>query len=194
MVDDGSTDRTLEIARGYGDKVKAVSLGANYGKGAAVRKGMLEAKGELRLFTDADLSTPIEEVEKLIEKINEGADICIGSRALDRSLIKERQPFYREYMGRIFNKFVQIFAFKGISDTQCGFKLFVKKAAETIFPSAVIDGFSFDVEILYLAKKNGLKIAQVPVVWINDKRSTVNPIVDSAKMFLELLKIKKIHG
>jgi len=193
VVDDGSEDNTKEAIVQFGDKVKAIQQKENYGKGAAVRTGMLNAKGKVRLFSDADFSTPIYEVFKLLDKINAGADVCIGSRAIDRSLVKEHQPFYREYMGRIFNKFVQTLIFKGITDTQCGFKAFTDKAANLIFPKAKINGFSFDVELLFLAKKLGLNVEQVAVEWYNDERSTVNPIKDSTMMFLELFKIRKLH-
>lgn len=193
VVDDGSDDNTNDAILQFGDKVKAIQQTGNFGKGAAVRTGMLAAKGKVRLFSDADFSTPIYEVFKLLDKINNGADICIGSRAIDRSLVKEHQPFYREYMGRIFNKFVQTLIIKGITDTQCGFKAFTEKAANMIFPKAKINGFSFDVELLFLAKKQGLKVEQAAVEWYNDERSTVNPIKDSTMMFIELFKIRKLH-
>ncbi|MFN3269991.1 MAG: dolichyl-phosphate beta-glucosyltransferase [Candidatus Kapaibacteriota bacterium] len=194
VVDDGSTDKTLEKLNHYSDKIKIISYNPNRGKGAAVRTGMLKAKGKFRVFSDADLSTPIYEIEKLLDKLTSGADVCIGSRALDPSLIKEHQPFYREFMGKTFNKFVQLIVFRGIEDTQCGFKGFTDKAAEMVFSKSKIDGFSFDVEILYLAKKAGLKIEQVPVEWYNDKRTKVNPLRDSINMFIELFKIKKLHS
>lgn len=193
VVDDGSQDNTNEAVKQFKDKVKLIIQTENFGKGAAVRTGMINAKGKIRLFSDADFSTPIYEIYKLIDRINQGADICIGSRAIDRSLVKEHQPFYREYMGRIFNKFVQTLIFKGINDTQCGFKIFTEKATNLIFPKAKINGFSFDVELLYLAKKQGLKVEQVAVEWYNDERSTVNPIKDSAMMFFELFKIRRLH-
>lgn len=193
VSDDGSKDRTCEIVASFNSGVKLVKLGQNLGKGAAVRRGMLEANGKYRIFTDADFSTPIYEVEKLIALFKTGADICIGSRALNPELVKEHQPFYREFMGKTFNKFVQFLLIKGIKDTQCGFKGFTDSAAEKVFSLAKIDGFSFDVELLFLAKRLGLTIEQTPVEWYNDDRSRVNPIFDSANMFLELLKIKRIH-
>jgi len=194
VVDDGSTDNTLAELEKFSTEIKVISYKPNRGKGAAVRTGMLSAKGDIRVFSDADLSTPIHEIFNLIEKINLGADVCIGSRAIDPSLIKLHQPFYREFMGKTFNKFVKAFVMKGIDDTQCGFKGFTSKAAELIFPKTKIDGFSFDVEILYLAKKLGLRIEQVPVEWYNDRRTKVNPIRDSFEMFLELFKIRKLHS
>ena len=194
VVDDGSKDRTIEAAKEFSHlSIRIIKQPRNMGKGAAVRRGMLESDGDLRIFTDADFSTPIHEVEKIIKKINTGADICIGSRALDPSMIKEHQPFYREFMGKTFNRIVQFLLFKGISDTQCGFKGFTRLAAETIFNKAKIDGFSFDVEILYLASMEGFRVEQVPVEWYNDNRSKVNPIKDSTMMIVELFKIKNLH-
>ncbi|MGB9851777.1 MAG: dolichyl-phosphate beta-glucosyltransferase [Candidatus Kapaibacteriota bacterium] len=194
VVDDGSTDKTLQRVESFKEDVRIISYSPNRGKGAAVRTGMLNAKGKYRIFSDADLSTPIYEIEKLLEKLEAGADICIGSRAIDPSLIKKHQPFYREFMGKTFNKFVQLIVFRGIEDTQCGFKGFTERAAELVFSHSKIDGFSFDVEILYLAKKAGLKIEQVPVEWYNDSRTKVNPLRDSMNMFIELFKIKKLHS
>jgi dolichyl-phosphate beta-glucosyltransferase len=194
VVDDGSSDKTVEVCKQFLPKLNVISQGVNLGKGAAVRTGMLEAKGDIRIFMDADLSTPIYEVNKVIEQLQKGADVCIGSRAMNRALVKEHQPFYREFMGKTFNKIVQLLVFKGIEDTQCGFKAFTKKASDIIFPKAKINGFSFDVELLYLSTKAGLKIEQVPVEWYNDKRSTVHPIFDSLKMLIEITKIKKIHA
>ena len=193
VVDDGSSDHTAEIASQFDGKVTVLVQPHNMGKGAAVRRGMLEAKGDIRIFTDADFSTPIYEIKKLLNVFENGADICIGSRAMDPSMIKEHQPFYREFMGRTFNKFVQLLFFKGIKDTQCGFKGFTREAVEKIFPYAKINGFSFDVELLYLASKAGLNTVQIPVEWYNDARSTVNPIKDSTMMLIELLRIRHLH-
>jgi len=194
VADDGSTDDTVEIANTFHEKVRAVALPKNTGKGAAVRMGMLEAKGEIRIFTDADFSTPIYEIEKIIYSLKNNYDVVIGSRALDYDMVKEHQPFYREFMGKTFNKFVQLMVIKGIKDTQCGFKGFTAEAAKEIFSKAKIDGFSFDVEALYLAKKANLKIDEVPVEWYNDDRSKVNPITDSISMLIEIFKIKKLHS
>ncbi len=193
VVDDGSTDNTVKTAQEITNGITVLKQEKNMGKGAAVRRGMLAAKGDIRVFSDADFSTPIYEIEKLLEKIEAGADICIGSRALDPSMIKEHQPFYREFMGKTFNKFVQMLLVKGIEDTQCGFKGFTKKAVETIFPQAKINGFSFDVELLYLASKAGLRVEQVSVEWYNDARSKVNPVKDSLMMLIELWRIKRLH-
>lgn len=192
VVDDGSKDNTIEVVSAF-KSIRLLKQVKNQGKGAAVRRGMLEAKGDYRIFSDADFSTPIYEIKKVLNELKKGADICIGSRALDRNMIKEHQPFYREFMGKTFNKFVQVLLLKGIKDTQCGFKSFTKKSAEMVFSHAKIDGFSFDVEILFLARKLNLNIAQVPVEWYNDDRSKVNAIKDSLAMIIELLKIRNLH-
>jgi len=193
VVDDGSSDHTGGIAQQYNPRAKLYKLPKNLGKGAAVRAGVEQAKGDFILFTDADLSTPITELPKLYSALEENSDIAIGSRAIDSSLIKLHQPLYRELMGKTFNKIVQFLVFKGIKDTQCGFKLFKNSVAKEIFSQAKIDGFGFDVEILYLARKKNYKIAEIPVEWHNDKKSKINPIKDSLKMFIEILKIRKLH-
>ena len=204
VVDDGSKDRTVEVSAAAISRLSAntpnvagrvESLGSNLGKGAAVARGMLVAKGEIRIFTDADFSTPIKEIEKVIPLIESGeADVVIGSRAAQhRELVKKHQPWYREMMGRFFNLLVQAFVFRGFKDTQCGFKGFSAKSAEYIFPLQQIKGFSFDVEALYLANRAGFKIKEVAIEWYNDERSTVGALSDSSRMFLELLRIKKLH-
>jgi dolichyl-phosphate beta-glucosyltransferase len=204
VVDDGSTDDTCAVVSSTFARLSAgaanvypalIQLGTNDGKGAAVRRGMLEAKGEIVIFTDADLSTPVYEVEKVISAIErEGYDVVVGSRALEgRKLVKVHQPWYREMMGRFFNILVQLFVFRGIKDTQCGFKGFTHKAARSLFGEQKVMGFSFDVEILYLAKRNGYKVKEVAVEWYNDERTTVGALSDSTKMFLQLLRIRKLH-
>jgi len=193
VVDDGSTDSTVSLVESNFPKVQIIKQQQNMGKGAAVRRGMMEAKGTLRLFTDADLSTPIYELKKFIPVIENGFDIAIGNRALQSELIKEHQPFYREMMGKTFNKIVQLLVVRGISDTQCGFKLFTEKAAMDIFSKAEINGFSFDVEAVYLAGKMGYKIKEIPVEWYNDDRSKVHPIKDSLKMLIEIMRIRNLH-
>lgn len=192
VVDDGCKDRTLEIA---GEKVPAEHLNIlinerNMGKGATIRNGMINARGELRLFSDADLSTPIEELDKLAAPVKEGYDVTFGSRAMKESKLEVRQPWHRELMGRIFNLIVQILHLPGVKDTQCGFKLFTRKAAEDIFPRQKMPGFAFDVEILVIAKKLGYKMKEVPVRWIDSPASKVSPVKDAIKMFLDLVKLK----
>ncbi len=194
VVDDGSHDNTVGIARRF-PHVRILVQPQNYGKGAAVRRGMLEAQGHFRLFTDADLSTPITELPKLLYHVEQGtADVCIGSRALDRDNVKKHQPWLREMMGRSFNLLVQMLVFKGITDTQCGFKIFTAESANTLFSNAKIDGFGFDVEILFLAEKHGLRTAQESVLWFNDERTTVHPIIDSLAMLKEILRIRRLHA
>lgn len=204
VVDDGSSDATVATVQQLcKDKpgsltnidCRVIPLGKNSGKGAAVQRGMLESQGTVRIFTDADFSTPIHEVEKLIPLIDSGEyDVVIGSRAAEgRRLVKKHQPWYREAMGRFFNLLVQLFVFRGISDTQCGFKGFSGDAAMMLFPKQKVMNFSFDVEILYLARRNGYRIKEVAIEWYNDERSTVGALSDSLKMFLELLRIRKLH-
>ena len=190
VVDDGSRDATVDVVRGYvGDGLRLLAQPRNMGKGAAVRRGMLEARGRNRIFTDADFSTPITESVRVLAEL-ERFDVVIGSRALDASFIKEHQPWYRESMGKAFNLLVQAVAVPGIHDTQCGFKGFRAEAAEAIFSRTKIDGFGFDVEVLYIARRLGYSIKEIPVEWYNDPRSTLNPVSDSLKMFRELLMVR----
>jgi dolichyl-phosphate beta-glucosyltransferase len=193
IVDDGSRDNTAEIVERYtGENIRLLRQPGNRGKGAAVRRGMLEGKGDYRIFSDADFSTPVEETGRMLQFLEE-YDIVIGSRGIDASYIKEHQPWYRESMGKMFNLLVQAVAVPGIHDTQCGFKGFRAGAAEQVFSRAKIDGFSFDVEALFIARRLGLSIKEIPVEWHNDARSTLNPISDSLKMIRELLKIRSLH-
>jgi dolichyl-phosphate beta-glucosyltransferase len=174
VVDDGSGDETAERAReAGGEAVAVVSNDRNRGKGYSVRRGMLLARGARRLMTDADLSTPIQELERLIAALEAGSDIAIASRAVAGAHLEIRQPWFRENMGRLFNLVVRALAVRGIHDTQCGFKLFTADAAEATFRAARLDGFSFDVEVLYIARLRGLRIAEVPVTWRNDAATRV---------------------
>lgn len=194
VVNDGSKDKTVEVCKPYeNERIKVIDYKPNQGKGYAVRKGMLNAGGDIAVFSDADLSTPIEEIDKFLPYFKQGFDIVIGSRALKESNIKIHQPVYREWMGRVFNLFVQRFAIKGIKDTQCGFKAFTQNAAKKVFGLQQLNRFSFDVEALYIANKLGFRIKEVPVTWINDEASKVSAIKDSIKMFKDILKIKKLH-
>ena len=193
IVVDGSPDKTPDIAKDIASKdarVRVLVNEKNRGKGYSVRKGMLAASGEYLLFTDADLSTPIEEMDKLLPSLKGGYDVAIGSRALPGSRIKIHQPFYREYSGRVFNLIMRLVTFLDIKDTQCGFKCFTKKAAADVFKRQTLDGFTFDVEDLYIAKKLGYKIKEVPVVWMNSESSTVSFIKHSIQMFIDLLLIR----
>jgi len=196
VVGDGCTDRTCDIAAEAlaerpGDRI--LRRAENRGKGYSVREGVLASRGGLILFSDADLSTPITEFEKLYVRILAGDDIVIGSRALPESDIRRRQNRFRELMGKTFNFFVRLFVLRGIRDTQCGFKLFRREAALAIFSRLRIPGFGFDVEALYIARRLGFKISQVPVVWINSPQSKVRIIGSSVGMIGDLLRIKRLH-
>lgn len=195
VVDDGSKDRTCDLVETIVAKHSTVSLlrnGPNRGKGYSVGHGVSRAMGELILFSDADLSTPIEEFSRLEERL-EGFDIAIGSRAKAESNLEKRQPFYREGMGRTFNFLVRTLVFPGISDTQCGFKLFRSNPAKTIFALRKIDGFAFDVEILFIARRLGLSIVEVPITWCNDEASRVHPVKHSIQMLTDILRVRRIH-
>lgn len=196
VVDDGSTDGTAKIVEdadlswpdGLRD-VRLVSNGENRGKGYSVRHGMLEAQGRIALFTDADLSAPIEEFDKLRAALA-NVDVVIGSRALNRRLITVHQSRLRELAGIIFNAFVKVFTGLPFADTQCGFKAFVMERAKIIFEQQRIERFGFDPEILFLAKRHGLRTVEVPVAWAHDPATKVNVYRDSVKMFLDLLVIR----
>ena len=196
LVDDGSTDDTVARARRYAAEEKlglrVVSYGENRGKGAAIRAGVLESAGDPVLVSDTDLSTPLSEWTKLAAKLPTHP-IAIGSRAIEQALVRKRQPFYRQFMGRTFNMFVRLLTVRGIGDTQCGFKLFRGDVARELFRSARIDRFAYDVEILYLAQRRGIPIAEVPVVWINSPESKVAVIRDSLRMLWDLLWIRWMH-
>lgn len=179
VVDDGSHDLTGEVVRGLTPDIphlKVISYGINRGKGHALRKGVLASKGEVVLLTDADLSTPIEELSKLLPLIHDNkCEVAIGSRALAVSEIIRKQPWWRQSMGKLFNKIVKVLILDDFSDTQCGFKIFSGDVARTLFGEAQIDRFAYDVEILALAKKKGYRILEVPIRWINSPESKVNP-------------------
>ncbi|MEK6938124.1 MAG: dolichyl-phosphate beta-glucosyltransferase [Nanoarchaeota archaeon] len=194
-VDDGSKDKTREIVQEQieQDKDNLIRLNCkreNRGKGFSVKEGALLAKYNTVLFSDADLSTPIEELSNFLTEIPH-YDIVIGSRALKESNIKQHQPFYREFIGKTFNLLVRKITGLDIHDTQCGFKLF--KDCRNLFEQQKIERFSFDVELLYLANRNEKKILEKPVTWINDERSKVSAIKDSYRMFRDLIKIRWMH-
>lgn len=193
VVSDGSTDRTDEIVEKFasGDtRFRLIGYSPNRGKGYAVRTGMLETKAELLLFCDADLATPIEEVEKLLAKNAEGFPIAIGSRPLKESKLEVRQPWYREMLGRAFNKAVQLLAIKGIMDTQCGFKLFTYEASQQVFSRCKLDGFSFDFEALMIARDLDYAIAEVPIRWKHQEGSKVVLLRDGPRMLRDLIWLR----
>ncbi|MFC1745972.1 dolichyl-phosphate beta-glucosyltransferase [Candidatus Riflebacteria bacterium] len=203
VVDDGSKDGTARIVQDYAKVQSSTKLlqypppAANRGKGGAVRFGVLNATADLILFYDADGATPIEELERLIPVIKQdGADVAIGSRAKksEDTVVEKKQ--YRHIIGSTFNFLVQTFFLKGIEDSQCGFKLFKNSVAKELFALGKIDGFSFDVEILYLAGKQGYKVIEIPVNWVDQEGSKVNVFVDSPKMLWQmiLIKIRDIFG
>jgi len=197
VVDDGSTDGTADAAREELAAAKTVrtsviSYQSNLGKGRAVRLGLLASRGELALFTDADLSTPITETPKLLEPIARGeCDLTFGSRALDRSLIGVHQPWRREQGGRVFNLAVRVATGLPFWDTQCGFKAFRMSACRPIIEGATIDRFGFDVELLYVAHRAGLRLKEVPVRWDHADGSKVNFATDSYKMLSEVGRIRQ---
>ena len=192
VVDDGSTDATVaaahEASRAAGLPLRVLSLPANRGKGAALRAGVLATEGDLVLTSDADLSTPLSEWKKL-----EGADspIAIGSRGLDESTVRVPQPWYRRTMGKIFNQLVRRATGTNLRDTQCGFKLFDGAVARRLFAGATIDRFAYDVEILARAERDGIAIAEVPVLWFNSPESKVHALRDSFRMLVDLWRIRR---
>ncbi len=193
VVDDGSTDGTRALAEAFAAKNKNTVVAANpgnQGKGAAVKRGMLLARGKWRLFTDADSSTPIEFVNTFFPLADSGYDVVIGSRRVRGADVAKRQPFYRQGSGNIFSVLVRLLLLRGFIDTQCGFKLFSGAAAELIFPRLTIDGFGFDVEVLYIAVKRGLRVKEAPVRWIDSPYTHVHLVRDAAKMFTDLLRIR----
>lgn len=192
VVDDGSHDNTAEVVIDYAKsrpEVRLLSYQPNKGKGHAVRVGMLSGKGELLLINDADGSSPIEEVERLENAIANGADIAIGSRAKPDPSRKIVALAHRKFIGNTFNAIVQSLVLPGFYDTQCGFKLFKRNVARDLFGVNKIDGFGFDVEVLYIAKIRGYKTEELAINWANMEGSKVNVFVDSPKMLIEVMKV-----
>jgi dolichyl-phosphate beta-glucosyltransferase len=199
VVDDGSQDDTGTAVGSLRDSYHAlrlVRLPYNRGKGYAVRTGMLEAVGELRLFADADGATPIREVEKLEERITAGVDIAIGSRALRDSTCRVQAKWHRVVLGQIFNTIVRCLNVRGIADTQCGFKLLHAQAAKDIFSVLRVDGYGFDVELLFVAQQRGYRIAEVPVNWSDQAGTKVRVMRDGLRMLREVWSIRsnQLHG
>ena len=194
VVDDGSRDDTPDIIRQYAAKhanIKLVQNPGNCGKGFSVRNGMLHASGDLCLFTDADLSSPIAEAQKLFDAIGGGADVAFGSRWLRAELQTERQPLYRQLLGRIFNLALRVFLGLHYADTQCGFKAFRRDAAQRIFPLQKIERWGFDPEILFLARRFGFKVVEVPVHWAHSEGTRLHPFRDGMRMFVDVLHIRR---
>lgn len=201
LSDDGSTDGTLDELNKFAKKHENILVLANIhaGKGPTVQSGMLAAHGEWRLFTDFDQSTPLSEVEKLFPFTKKNYDIVIGSRGIEGAR-RDKEPWYRHYMGRGFNMLVQFLAIPGIYDTQCGFKLFSANATEQLFSKLVVygrqkergDAFTgaFDVEALFLANKYGFKIKEVPIYWHHHETDRVSPVKDSIRMLIDIIKIR----
>jgi dolichyl-phosphate beta-glucosyltransferase len=195
VADDGSSDGTADLVDRFAasaPRVRVLRLGRNRGKGAAVRDGILAARGREILFSDADLATPIEELLPLRAALAAGADIAIASRALPDSDIRTRQHPLRELMGRTFNVVVRALTVGNLKDTQCGFKLFRANVAHDLFGSATVDGFAFDVEILLLAR-GVYKVREVPVTWRHVEQSKVSPGRDAAQMLVDVLKLSLKH-
>jgi dolichyl-phosphate beta-glucosyltransferase len=193
VISDGSQDNTNQVVESFSQSNPNFSLLAyspNRGKGYAVRRGMLEVQADYILFSDADLAAPIEELIKLETAISETTPIAIGSRPLKDSKLEIRQPWYREMLGRAFNKAVQLLAVKGIDDTQCGFKIFRNDVAKDIFSRCKLDGFGFDFESLIIARDLGYQIAEVPIRWSHQEGSKVVLLRDGPRMLRDLLKIR----
>jgi dolichyl-phosphate beta-glucosyltransferase len=192
VVNDGSTDKTADLVKSFSLKypiINLVSYPNNKGKGCAVKKGMLSAKGEKRLFMDVDGSTPVDQVEKLLPYFEQGHEVVIGSRRVKGSQISSDQSWYRLFLGWVFRNMVNIILPLGIIDSQNGFKMFSAKSANEIFGKQTIDGWAFDVQILYIAKRLGYKIKEVPISWTNDKESKVT-LKGMMKMLWEVMKIR----
>jgi glycosyltransferase involved in cell wall biosynthesis len=190
VVDDGSQDQTAEIVSEF-PGIRLVRNDRNHGKGFTVRHGVLEARGEFILFTDADLSAPIEEVDKLLSASqSSGADAAVGSRALERELIGIHQPWFRDMGGRFFNLLVRAFTGLRLHDTQCGFKLFKRSSTRRAFESQRVEGFGFDPELLFLIEREGGRLVEVPVRWNDNPATKVRFLRDSTQMVLDLMAIR----
>jgi dolichyl-phosphate beta-glucosyltransferase len=193
VVNDGSRDNTAELVRGFAARdpvVRLVENPGNRGKGYAVRNGMLNARGKVVVFSDADLSSPIEEMPKLLAALAAGADIAIGSRWLKAELQTQRQSVLRQLFGRVFNLLLRIILRLRFKDTQCGFKAFTRRAAQTILPMQRIERWGFDPEILFLACKFGFRVEEVPVLWGHSGDTRIHPLLDGTRMFQEMLRVR----
>jgi dolichyl-phosphate beta-glucosyltransferase len=190
VIDDGSGDGTAEIAAGAGAAV--LRHQRNLGKGAAVRTGVLASRGDRVLVSDADFSTPIEEIEKLEPRLRE-AELVVGSRAVAGSMITQRQPFYRELMGKCFNLLIRALGVRGLRDTQCGFKLARGDEARALCAEMKVDGFAYDVELIWLARRRGYRVAEVGVIWADSADSRVDPVRSSLAMLRDVIAMRLYH-
>ena len=193
VVNDGSTDDTAEIVQAFAANhpiIRLIQNNGNRGKGYSVRHGMLEAMGSIVMFTDADLSSPMDEAERLFAAIREGADVAIGSRWLDRGRQTIHQPIYRQFFGRCFNAVTRMVMQLPFADTQCGFKAFTRSAAQAVFQLQRIERWGFDPEILFIALKRGYRVREVAVTWGHDERSRISYLKDGIKMLEELVCIR----
>lgn len=193
VVNDGSTDETRAIVSSAAlqyPNLRLIENSANRGKGYSVRNGILQARGEIVMFTDADLSAPIEEAERLFAAVANGADVALGSRWLDRSRQTLQQPLYRRFFGRCFNLLTRLIMHLPLADTQCGFKAFRREAARTIFTRQRVERWGFDPEILYIALRLGMKVQEVPVTWGHDERSRISYLRDGLRMIQDLLLVR----
>jgi len=193
VVNDGSTDSTASIVESFAAKdhrIRLLENGTNRGKGFSVRNGILHSSGNIVMFTDADLSSPMPEAERLFDAIRDGADVAIGSRWLEVSRQTIHQPLYRQFFGRCFNVVTRMIMRLPFADTQCGFKAFRRSAAQTIFQLQRIERWGFDPEILFIALKRGYNIREVPVTWGHDERSRISYLRDGIKMLEELIYVR----
>ena len=193
VVDDGSSDATVEVVQRWRQahpELYLIENPRNCGKGFSVRNGLLQASGDIVMFTDADLSAPIEEADLLFQAIANGADVAIGSRWLDRQKQTKHQPLYRRFFGRCYNWLTRTVMGLPFRDTQCGFKAFRREAAQSIFRLQTIERWGFDPEILFIAQRLGLRIAEVPVTWGHDERSRISYLRDGTQMLREMLEIR----
>jgi glycosyltransferase involved in cell wall biosynthesis len=193
VVNDGSSDATADVVRSFmrsAPEVRLMENRCNRGKGYSVRAGMLESRGDVALFTDSDLSAPIEEAESLFAAIEQGADIAIGSRWLESGRQTQRQPLYRQFFGRCFNAVTRMVMRLPFSDTQCGLKAFTREAAQVVFSMQTIERWGFDPEILFIALKRGFRVVEVPVSWAHDERTRMSYLRDGLKMLEEITIIR----
>jgi dolichyl-phosphate beta-glucosyltransferase len=194
VVDDGSRDRTVQVAEAFADRgVQVIRHERNRGKGAAIKTGVLASRGAEVLLSDADASTPIEELERLQRKLPE-APVVLGSRAVAGADIRQHQPFYRELMGKTFNLIIRLVGVRGLNDTQCGFKLLKGEVAREIGAELAIDGFAYDVELVWLARRHGYKVVEVGVIWVDSPDSRVDPIRSSLSMLRDVVGMRIRHS